>query len=323
MADYSTIKGFTVQVLSADPPAPGEGQVWYNTTTGTLKGYGQIGTGAWSTGGACNDAVADREGVGTTPAALALGGQPSSYYKAVESYDGTSWTEITAMTDNHYSVGGAAGTQTAAIVFGGYPTTTATETWNGSSWTEGGAMNTGHENAYCAIRGTVTASLVAGGNPGDTVNVELYNGTAWTETTNLNTGKRGGGGAGTQTSMITFGGYPPTNANATESWDGTTWTEKTDMGTGRYALGNAGDSNTSAMAAGGTYPPGNRLSICEQWDGSSWTEVGDLVTEKENGAGGGSTMSAFYAAGLGPPGTPTGTTYEWWVPTTTKTFSAS
>ena len=39
MADYSTIHGFTVQTLAADPPAPGEGQVWYNTATGTIKGY--------------------------------------------------------------------------------------------------------------------------------------------------------------------------------------------------------------------------------------------------------------------------------------------
>ena len=32
MAEYIGIKGFTVQTLSADPPAPIVGQVWYNTT---------------------------------------------------------------------------------------------------------------------------------------------------------------------------------------------------------------------------------------------------------------------------------------------------
>ena len=55
MANFSTIKGFNVQVLSADPPAPQEGQVWYNTTSGTMKGYVMtLGTGAWSSGGVTN-----------------------------------------------------------------------------------------------------------------------------------------------------------------------------------------------------------------------------------------------------------------------------
>jgi len=39
MATYITIHGATIQVLSADPSNPVEGQVWYNTATGTIKGY--------------------------------------------------------------------------------------------------------------------------------------------------------------------------------------------------------------------------------------------------------------------------------------------
>jgi hypothetical protein len=39
MATYITTKGMSVQVLSADPSNPTEGQVWYNTTTNKLKGY--------------------------------------------------------------------------------------------------------------------------------------------------------------------------------------------------------------------------------------------------------------------------------------------
>ena len=39
MATYSTDKGFTIQVLSADPSNPVEGQVWFNTSSGTLKSY--------------------------------------------------------------------------------------------------------------------------------------------------------------------------------------------------------------------------------------------------------------------------------------------
>ena len=39
MATYITIKGMAVETVSADPSNPTEGQVWYNTTTNTLKGY--------------------------------------------------------------------------------------------------------------------------------------------------------------------------------------------------------------------------------------------------------------------------------------------
>jgi hypothetical protein len=329
MADYSEIKGFNVQVLSADPPAPGVGQVWYNTTTGTLKAYGQIGTGAWTSGGNVNTPRSDTSGVGVVTAALILGGQPTPQYKVVESYNGTSWTTGTSMSDNHYSVAGSAGTQTAAIVFGSWPAETQTETWNGTSWSEGGTLNTGRDDGYSATKGTVTAALCAGGGtppiPASPANVkdlvELYNGTAWTETTAMNASKRGGGGAGTQTNALCWSGYPP--STGTEAWDGTTWTELTDMGTSRYHFGNSGETSTSAMAAGGTYPPGNRLTIVEAWDGASWTEVADLSSQREDQGGCGTAMAALVATGLGPAGTATNVSEEWAIPTTTKTFSAS
>jgi len=39
MATYITIKGIEIQSLASDPSNPVEGQVWYNTTSTTLKGY--------------------------------------------------------------------------------------------------------------------------------------------------------------------------------------------------------------------------------------------------------------------------------------------
>ena len=51
MADYTEIKGNRIQYLDSDPTLTSatEGQVWYNTATGTLKGLVQIK--AWSSGG--------------------------------------------------------------------------------------------------------------------------------------------------------------------------------------------------------------------------------------------------------------------------------
>jgi len=39
MAEYIGIKGSNVQSFASDPSNPVEGQVWYNTTSGTIKGY--------------------------------------------------------------------------------------------------------------------------------------------------------------------------------------------------------------------------------------------------------------------------------------------
>jgi len=329
MATYSTIKGFNVQVLSADPPAPGVGQVWYNTTTGTMKGYGQIGTGAWASGGAVNTQRSQAQGVGTTTAGLILGGDPpASVGTLVESYNGTSWTTSPVAMNTGHSAAMSSGTQTSAIVVSGFssdPTRTVNcEIWNGSTWTETGNVTTARSNAYPSIAGTVTATLVAAGNSSPSVlstNVELFNGTAWTETTDVNEGKKSGAGAGTQTDCLIWSGYPP--AYGSEVWNGTTWTEITDMGQNRYDMGNSGATSTAAMGAGGTYPPGNRLTIVEAWDGSSWTEVADLSSQREGQGGAGTTMAAFVATGLGPAGTGTTVTEEWAVPTTTKTFSSS
>jgi len=38
MATYITIKGIEIQTIAGDPANPVEGQVWYNSTAGTLKG---------------------------------------------------------------------------------------------------------------------------------------------------------------------------------------------------------------------------------------------------------------------------------------------
>ena len=39
MAEYIGIKGSTIQTIAGDPANPVEGQVWYNSTTATLRGY--------------------------------------------------------------------------------------------------------------------------------------------------------------------------------------------------------------------------------------------------------------------------------------------
>jgi hypothetical protein len=53
MADYKNIKGFNIQYLDSDPPNPIEGQMWFNSTSQTLKGaeVGGAPAGTWASGG--------------------------------------------------------------------------------------------------------------------------------------------------------------------------------------------------------------------------------------------------------------------------------
>jgi hypothetical protein len=102
-----------------------------------------------------------------------------------------------------------AGTQTAALAFGGNtgpPNTGATEEYDGSTWTTSpGSLNTARR--YLAGCGTQTAALAFGGYTAITGATEEYNGTSWTTNPpGLTTARYVLSGAGTQTAALGFGG---------------------------------------------------------------------------------------------------------------------
>ena len=56
MADYKAIHGKNIQSLASDlDNAEGEGQIWFNTTSGDFKTIVKV-AGSWSTGGNLNTA---------------------------------------------------------------------------------------------------------------------------------------------------------------------------------------------------------------------------------------------------------------------------
>jgi hypothetical protein len=144
MATYTGIKGQSVQVVSSDPSPLIPGQVWYNSTSCSLKAAVTCpGSGTWTAGGALGTARKQLAGAGTNTAALAFGGS-SPRFRCTESYNGTSWTAGGAMGTGRSDLAGA-GTNTAALAFGGDTgaLTGATESYNGTSWTAGGAYGYG------------------------------------------------------------------------------------------------------------------------------------------------------------------------------------
>jgi hypothetical protein len=138
MTDYINIKGQNIEVVASDPSNPTSGQIWYNSTSQTLKGQG-FAAGSWASATSMGTARRGLGGCGTQTAGLAFAGDtmPDVKTNITEEYNGSSWTGSGTMATSRYYIG-AAGTQTAGLGFGGYlypnspPVSAATEEYDGS-----------------------------------------------------------------------------------------------------------------------------------------------------------------------------------------------
>ena len=322
MSDYKTIKGWTVEAVASDPANPGVGQVWYYSTSGTMKAYGYLlGAGSWSAGGSL--ATQRRYGsvAGTQTATITTGGGPN--ITACELYNGTSWTASPASINYGYHTSAGFGIQTAAMTVGG-PGQVLSETWDGTSWAEGNNINT--PGNFGLGSGTTTAGLTAfaENSPPIGLNSETYDGTSWSEGNNVLTKRYGGGqSSGVNTNAMMSSGYntPGGVGTLVESWNGTSWVEENNVNTGRYHANGAG-TGSSMIMFGGTPAPGVG-ALVEQWNGTSWTEVADLTTARFGPGGAGTTLAAVCTAGATPVSSLA--TEEWNAPAgnTTQTFTSS
>lgn len=310
-----------------------EGQLWFNSTSSVLKGYGKyagISSATWSSGGSLNTARYNAAGNGTQTAGMLSGGHKTSADATeVEQYDGSSWTEITEINTGRQGLGASSGgSQTSTIVFGGQgpsPSYTgATEEWNGSAWTEVSDLNQVREMMGCA--GVANAALAAGGLvPPYSATTETWDGTSWTEVSDLSTARLLGGTAGVQTSAILAGGQFPPNGSTTnvEKWDGSSWTEVAEINTGRRQMGTAGQSDgNDSLIFGGNVPA--NTAATESWNGTSWTEVNDLSTSRRvYNAGIGASVSAIAAGGYISTNPGTAVSEEWTADAAVSTVTTS
>ena len=267
MATYETLRGMRVKYLSADPTNPQTGQVWYNTTTSTLKSL--VAVAAWASAATYFGNVGNLAIGGPQTAAMSAGGD---YFTSTGgTYDGSAWTATTAMSVARDSCAGAKdGSQTAFWAAGGVsaPAANTTEEYDGSSWTAGGTMGDGRRLSGTA--GALTTGLAFGGwTPGKTTNAEYYDGSAWTAAPSLGTSTYYNAGLGTQTAAISYGGRNTSgNKNAIGMvYDGTAWATSPSLGTGRdsIAIGPMG-STTGALAVAGSCPS---QSLVEEFTGET------------------------------------------------------
>lgn len=332
MSTYKGIKGIGVQDVAGDAPATSnEGQIWYNTSTGTFKVGKALLTGVWSTANNTNFPARYTAGFGTRNAALKTGGSapPSPGSLRVESYDGISWTETNAPPNNstninvfHHASSKNSPSTDGLIFAGDTPAPGAqekkTQYWNGTTWAFLSDMNYGREQAG-GTGTSSTSALCAGGvsAPGDSAptygrEVEAWNGTSWTAKPTLSSNRTMNGVTGTATSALSIGGRdyafssPPDFQirPLVEAWNGTNWTAVASLNQRARGVQSFGANNTSALKTGGHVEPGDiYLTGTESYDGTTWTVVpATLNVGRRNGTDVGSTSSAFVAGGYTPPG---------------------
>ena len=148
----------------------------------------------WTVGTAINTARATyNSAIGSVTAGLISGGSiasspfPTGVTANVESWNGSSWTEVNNLNTGRNCA--SSGTQTAGLAISG--------------------------------GGYISAPSFA-----QVANVESWNGSTWTEVADVNLGRYGSGACGTATDSIFYTGEASTGVSAnTESWNGSTWTE--------------------------------------------------------------------------------------------------
>ena len=309
MSTYREIVGKKIKKVSSDPSDGLDGQMWYNSTTGTLRGLAI--TEAWSSSSNLVTAILGGITFGTqTAGSYVTGFSPSiSNSNANQEYNGTGWSTNTNFPSSQTGSGGGAGPQTAGLVAGGgggSRTADAFE-YDGSSWTSTGGLPTAADNIGSC--GTETQSNVimamgripSTGNAGNNTTA-VYNGSTFSSGPNVGTGRMfgPGGGAGTGTAGLVFGGFIDPSPNAmtnTEQYDGSSWTAGGSLNN-PSGLNCGWGTQTSAMAQCNP----SSYKTFEGYDGTSWSSKPSTATGGNgySNAAGASTP-AGWITGLGPP----------------------
>ena len=99
MATYKGTHGTKIQNYTSDPANPLQGEVWYNSTSNSLK-YFYVNPGSWATSGSLNTARDSLAGAGIETAGLAFGGSNPSKTALTEEWNGTGFVVKTLTTTN-------------------------------------------------------------------------------------------------------------------------------------------------------------------------------------------------------------------------------
>ncbi len=219
--------------------------------------------------------------------------------KLINSLTSNVWSSTGDLTDIAAYLAGA-GTQNAALAFGGYDSTSSsiTEKFNGLVWT--GVSSSGIATSIIAGCGTQNSALAFGSSTASN-STQSFNGSTWTTVALAGgTARIWLGGSGTQNSALSFGGYDSIGIitlSTTEKFNGLTWSSINNLITARHALAGCGTQN-AALAAGGTNLSTGLVSSTEKFNGSIWVQSSDINEDRVGLAAAGIQNNALVFGGL-------------------------
>ena len=281
MTIYKTSQGFRIKSVSSDPANVKEGQIWYNSSTKKIKVGPTIG--AWASSNNMNRGSRFGGGLGTQTAMVKCSGPGQE--NSTEEYDGSSWTNVNDMNDDHNSCA-SFGVLTAGVCAGGHkgPTPRArvdTEEYDGTTWSNAEDMPAGRQAPQGA--GILTAGIIMGGvldPPGDRIAGSFeYDGTDWTAGGDMNTARNGNNSAGGTLTAAWIIGGPRSGVNC-EEYNGTSWTEVNNIGSTRYTCAGCGPQSNAQIAGGSNDNQTVISNATEFYDGTSWTTGATIGTAR-------------------------------------------
>lgn len=338
MADYQDIRGLRVKYLSADPSTGTAGEVWYNSTSGTLKA--SLMLGAWSSGGAASNNTSAALSGTQTAAIAGFGydyGPPDQSTTISEEYNGASWTAGGTGNTTRYQTN-QSGPQTATMALGGaqgpppYTISVAAEDYNGTGWTTVASLPAGRAGGI-PMCGPADTLLATGGNDnmsGEPIDTTFeFSSAAWTTSTVYPAAQNGMGAVGTQTAAFFYGGAsdaPGATVTAnTFDYNGTAFSAETALPTASRNWGGRSGTQTACIAACGSPGPGSPNPFSNTtltWDGSAWATSAATTANTYNGVG--SNMSGTDTASLiAHAGSPRLNTEEYNLAVATQTLTTS
>ena len=168
---------------------------------------------------------------------------------------------------------GSAGSQNAAVIWGGDGTADNTEEWNGHAWNAATNVPNGGNGKMGA--GTQNAAIAgARSHAPNNASTDLYDGTTWSSGPNgvLSSNGEVAGINGFQNDAIAK------DASKAATWDGVAWAVTIDTDVARAKSGVAG-SSARAIIPGGGSEPGSSLATVIEWN-NSFATGSFLVTKK-------------------------------------------
>ena len=298
MPTYKGISGFNIKSFATDPSNALQGEIWYNSTLGTLK-VSEYTTGSWSAGGNLPTPMNGNSGAGVATAGLSFGGgigPVPSYTNTSNTYDGTSWTAAPTVPFSH-ALGGGTGTATAAIGGGGDGNAPgAVAEFNGSTWTATPTL--GFNGFTIRFVGTQSAAVGAGAYYSD--NAYEWDSSTWTASgASMPVHKYSASSVGTATAGAWIAGStvgPAAKTGIVQLYNGTSWSVGTSVPTtGAPGACCSNSSPVDDLWVAGL--DGASKTYTYTWDSSSWTTTGSLTLGRDNIAAGGTDRFNGFVAG--------------------------